>query len=51
MGNARLDICVSKDRQFIALQLFNYYDLMFHPITDPKIIEGQDAELIAKAVL
>ena len=51
MGNARLDICVSKDRQFIALQLFNYYDLMFHPITDPKIIEGHDAELIAKAIL
>ena len=51
MSNVRLDICVSKDHQFIALQLFNYYDLMFHPVTETKILEGQDADLMAKAVL
>lgn len=51
MSNVRLDICVSKDRQFIALQLFNYYDLMFHPVTGVRVLEGPDAGLVAKAVL
>lgn len=51
MSNVRLDICVSKDRQFIALQLFNYYDLMFHPVTGVRVLEGSDAELVAKVVL
>lgn len=51
MSNVRLDICVSKDRQFLALQLFNYYDLMFHPVTEPRIFEGQEAELVALVVL
>ena len=51
MSNVRLDICVSKDRQFLALQLFNYYDLMFHPVTGVRVLEGKNAQLVANAVL
>ncbi|MBQ6747178.1 MAG: hypothetical protein IJR07_09080 [Bacteroidaceae bacterium] len=51
MSNVRLDICVSKDRQFLALQLFNYYDLMFHPVTGVRVLEGKNAQLMANAVL
>jgi len=51
MSNVKLDICVSKDRQFLALQLFNYYDLMFHPVTGVRVLEGKIAQLFAKAVL
>lgn len=47
MGNFRLDACVSADKQFVALQLFQYSNLMFHPATDVKIYQGEDAKLMA----
>ena len=47
MGNFRLDACVSADKQFVALQLFQYSNLMFHPATDVKVYQGEDAKLMA----
>ncbi len=47
MGNFRLDACVSADKQFVALQLFQYSNLMFHPATDVKVYQGDDAKLMA----
>ena len=47
MGNFRLDVCVSADKQFVALQLFQYSNLMFHPATDVKVYQGEDAKLMA----
>ena len=45
-GNYRLDICISRDRQFIALQLFHFENLMYRPVTDVGYFEGEQAEAI-----
>ena len=45
-GNYRLDICISRDRQFIALQLFHFENLMYRPVTDVRYFEGEQAEAI-----
>ena len=47
-GNYRLDICISRDRQFIALQLFHFENLMYRPVTDVRYFEGEQAEAIEK---
>ena len=43
-GNYRLDICISRDRQFIALQLFHFENLMYRPVTDVRYFEGEQAK-------
>lgn len=45
-GNYRLDICISRDRQFIALQLFHFENLMYRPVTDVRYFEREQAEAI-----
>jgi hypothetical protein len=47
MSNIRLEGCMSADHEFVALQLLAYRDLRYSPITDVKIYEGKDAELIS----
>ena len=47
-GNYRLDICISRDRHFIALQLFHFENLMYRPVTDVRYFEGEQAEAIEK---
>lgn len=47
VGNMHLDLCISRDHQFVAAQLFRYADLMFRPITDVKVYEGKEAEWLA----
>ncbi|MDD7318309.1 MAG: hypothetical protein SOZ80_02765 [Prevotella sp.] len=51
MGNMRVDICVSRDRQFIALHLFQYEGFSYSPITEPRIIEGETAKAVASLLL
>jgi len=46
-GQYRLAVCVSDDKQFIALQLTHYDNLLYHPITSVKMFEGEDAKLMA----
>lgn len=45
-GNYRLDICVSEDNQFLALQLFHFENLMYRPVTEVRYFEGREAEAI-----
>ena len=35
VGNYQLQACVSDDRQFCAVQLFRFYDFMYHPLEEP----------------
>ena len=48
IGNVELDICISDDRNFVALQLLQFGDeYTYHPITDPAFFEGEQAQLVA----
>ena len=47
-GNFRLEVCLSDDRQFCALQLFRFADFSYRPLFEPRFYEGLDVEYIAK---
>ena len=47
-GNFRLELCLSDDRQFCALQLFRFGDFQYKPVFEPRFYEGKDAEDIAQ---
>lgn len=49
VGNYQLQACVSDDRQFCAVQLFRFADLMYHPQAEPQFFEGEAAAAIARA--
>lgn len=48
IGSNHLEVCLSRDHQFAALQLFTFSDLVFKPLSEVKIYEGHAAQLIAK---
>ena len=48
IGSFRLEICLSKDRQFCALQLFRFTNYSYHSVFGPRFYEGQDSELVSK---
>lgn len=47
IGHFRMEVCLSEDRQFCAIQLFRYVDFKNAPVTDARFYEGKDVELIA----
>lgn len=47
-GNFRLEVCISSDRQFCALQLFRYADFSYNPLSEPRFFEGEEVEKVAK---
>lgn len=47
-GNFRLEVCLSDDHQFCALQLFRYTDFRYRPLSEPRFYEGTDVEYITK---
>lgn len=51
VGNYRLEACVSDDRQFCAVQLFRFSDLMYHPLDEPCFFEGEAATTIARIIV
>lgn len=46
-GNFRLELCLSDDRQFCALQLFRFGDFKYNAVFEPRFYEGKDVENIA----
>ena len=50
-GSYRLEMCVARDHQFIALQLSRYSDLDYNPVTDVSIFEEKEAELLCKVLV
>ena len=51
IGNVRLDVCVSKDHQFAALQMLRFGDYLYRPVGEPRFYEGDDAQAVASLVL
>lgn len=48
IGNVQLDICLSEDKNFVALQLLRFGDeYAYHPITEPAFFEGEQAQLVS----
>ncbi len=50
VGYYRLQACVSDDRLFCAVQLFCFFDLMYHPLGDPRFFEGKEAKAVSKLI-
>ena len=48
IGHFRVEICLSEDRQFCAIQLFRFVDFKNSPVFDVRFYEGKDVEMIAK---
>ena len=48
MGHYRLELCLSADQQFCALQLFRFTDFQNQPVTEPRFYEGSEAATFAK---
>ena len=46
-GNFRLELCLSDDHQFCALQLFRFSDFQYKPVFEPRFYEDKDAEAVA----
>lgn len=51
VGNFQLQACVSADRQFCAIQLFRFSDLMYHPLGEPRFFEGKEATAISSTFM
>lgn len=47
-GNFRLEVCLSDDHQFCALQLFRFADFSYRPLFEPRFNEDKDVEYIIK---
>ena len=48
IGNVELDICLSEDKNIVALQLLRFDDeYAYHPITEPAFFEGEQAQLVS----
>ena len=50
-GSFCLEMCSSRDGQFIAIQLFKYDHLAYNPACEIKVFEGQEATLLKKALV
>ena len=49
IGNVELDVCISQDKNFVALQLLQFGDeYAYHPISKPVFFEGEQAQLVAQ---
>lgn len=47
IGNMHAEVCLSRDRQFAAVQLFAFSELLFKPVCEIKTFTGESAALIA----
>ena len=50
IGHFHLEVCLSDDHQFCALQLFRVMDFSYTPIFEPRFYEGKEVESIVKLV-
>lgn len=49
-GQLKLEVAISEDKKFAAVQLFITDGFQFHPTADVKFFEGDDASIIASIV-
>lgn len=49
-NNFRLEVCLSDDHQFCALQLFRFGDFKYNPVFEPRFYEGTDAAYFTQLI-
>ena len=49
-GHFRLELCLSDDHQFCALQLFRFGDFKYNPVFEPRFYEGTDAAYFTQLI-
>lgn len=49
-GNYCLEMCSSRDGEFVAVQLFRYSDLSYNPVSDIVMYEGDRAHVLKRAI-
>lgn len=47
-GNEMLDVCMSRDHKFVALQRFCYENYLYQKATEVKYFEAEKAEKVAE---
>ncbi len=47
-GNYMAELLISRDRNFLAIQLLQFINMSYEPVTDVLIYEGDDAHTVAK---
>jgi len=50
VGHYRLEVCLSDDQQFCAIQLFSFIDLKYNAATEFYAYEGSDAQAVVKLI-
>ena len=50
IGHFHLEVCLSDDHQFCALQLFRFMDFSYTSVFEPRFYEGKEVESIVKLV-
>jgi hypothetical protein len=48
IGHYRLEVCLSDDRQFCAVQLFRFVDFKNNAVFAPRFYEGEAAEKMSQ---
>lgn len=48
IGNVKLEACISDDNQFAAVQLLNFKDFDYKPVSEVKVYTGKAAAAFAK---
>ena len=49
-GNYRLELCLSDDHQFCAVQLYHFVDFQYKPVFEPRFYEGKDADYVTQLI-
>lgn len=47
-GNFLAEVCFSQDKAFVAVQLLQFSEMTYVPVTEPLIFEGKGAFWVAK---
>ena len=48
VGHVRAEVCVSDDRQFLALNILKFSNFEYVPVRGPRLFRGHDAEVASR---
>ena len=48
VGHIRAEVCVSDDRQFLALNILKFSNFEYVPVRGPRLFRGHDAEVASR---
>ena len=48
VGHIRAEVCVSDDRQFLALNILRFSNFEYVPVGAPRLFWGHDAEVVSR---